>query len=958
MENKNAIYESGKLYGIYRCGKRKELLCKIPKMSMDDVPDTTGIILAGILNFGNDPAMIRLMAKEALQCTADKIKIPYEERTSARTRFIRDVITGRLTGTLPFSVEALMNTFYEFMDAPTEATKTQQAQEDIRDINRYLHCETRTPVLAGNPMVHVCNSNFSCQMDFMFTGYREIQTNKRKEGRRLVYDTETVYVAEAVRIFPGKPKVKESSAQMDAGITSRLELYIMLKAMEAWCQKQKPNGRVVLRSSYYYLQKDRESAEKYSKDFFDKKGGNVVSLTVWMDNMASVDAVYQPQLKLFLDGQSVDTEKCKDCASRFLCSYRDTAKPLTEEEKRKPDALPTLSTAQEQAATALNGNVRVIATAGSGKTTTMAYRILNLLKSGAKPEAIGCFTFTNAGAGEMADRIKGFCELAGIPDADETVAKMTISTLHSFGDTLLKKYYQELGFSKPPVLINEIQRTKIIESILAEHAPIEELYDKYKNFYMDMFKAKGILELMKGYFASLMDGMSAEKLQEETKLNDDSIQAIMSMYMDYTAYKKEACLIEHADQELGILKLLQAKPNLFDEIGLEHISVDEYQDTSNIQFAIIDAMRKAGCVKSLFIVGDDDQSIYGFRDANVKLIQDFFDMIGGKGYDIQLMENRRSTGNIVNFSADIIRNNTERVDKHPVSTNEMGVPVSVSAFENKEEEQEDIVETIERLLAEGHSTNDIAILAPTNAELLVFAEKLQDKGIPVVSINPEPILDNLHVRAAIAYVRFLLMHNTMDAMNYLNIKDAGTVADLDENLVREKVLELMENQKTVSSASALFNIFADLDKDAEDEIYQAFLEDVNTAKSDAIAHDNLAEICEYILDFERFGKKQTARREKAYDGVVLSTMHSSKGKEWPVVFCTVTKLQPRDMKAADVPEKNRLLFVACTRAKKELYISGLQMVPGWGNCKSDTENLFLQECLEARYGNQETSHIA
>ena len=128
------------------------------------------------------------------------------------------------------------------------------------------------------------------------------------------------------------------------------------------------------------------------------------------------------------------------------------------------------------------------------------------------------------------------------------------------------------------------------------------------------------------------------------------------MYMQYDKYKREACLIEHSDQELGVLRLLRLKPDLFDEVGIEHISVDEYQDTSNIQFKIINEMRKAKCVKSLFIVGDDDQSIYGFREANVELIKDFFAMIGDKnGTDVRLMETDVQQSIIVDFAAKLIR---------------------------------------------------------------------------------------------------------------------------------------------------------------------------------------------------------------------------------------------------------------------------------------------------------------
>lgn len=941
MEAKK-IFESGKLHGVYRCGKREEMISKIPRIEKEGMPDITGIIISGIMNFGNDADTIRMMAKDTIGCRAEDVKIPYDESKFARQRFVTEVITGKLTGSIRFSTESLINTFYEFLDMPTETTKQMQAKDDIRDIERYLHCEYRRPVINGHPVVDLCDTGFECQMDFMFKGYQTIKTNKHKEGRKWVYDEETVFVLEAVRLFTGKPTVKESSKILDTGISTRLELYVMLKAMEHIAKEEYPGQQIMLRASYYFLRKEREDDKKYSEEFFDGKGGNVITLQSYVDDMSNVDKTFEPQMKEFLKGQSVSSEKCKTCRSRVLCEYYDAAEPLTEEERPKPVSLPILSPNQEKAASALEGNVRVIATAGSGKTTAMAYRIMNLLKAGVQPEKIGCFTFTNAGAGEMRDRIKGFCGLAGI---DIDFDKMIISTIHSFGDSLLKQYYNLLGYSKPPVLINEIQKTKIIENILSENSPIEALIDKYKNFYLDMFRAKGILELMKGYFSSIMEGMSQDEFAEKTGFDTTTVDSIYNMYMQYDKYKKDACLIEHSDQELGVLKLLRVKPDLFDEVGIEHISVDEYQDTSNVQFSIINEMRKAKCVKSLFIVGDDDQSIYGFRDANVELIKNFFEMIGENGLDVQLMENRRSTHNIVDFASTLISYNQNRIEKHPKSTNEEGEPVCVSAFASKEDEQEYIVDVIEDLIKNGRKDNEIAILAPTNAELMVYADMLKKRGIESVSINPEPILENPRVVGAVGLVKFMLNNSEFNGTAYINARDNGTAITKSDEEIRQEILNLQNEVKNIKNVTGLFEKFKALDQEENDEIYQSFLEDINTAMEDAVKQENLHAVCEYVMDFERFGQKQTARKEKAYNGVVLSTMHSSKGKEWPVVFCSVTKMHGRDLKPEDIDEKNRLLFVACTRAKKELYISGVAIAFS-SAMQGDVENMFLAECIE------------
>ena len=241
------------------------------------------------------------------------------------------------------------------------------------------------------------------------------------------------------------------------------------------------------------------------------------------------------------------------------------------------------------------------------------------------------------------------------------------------------------------------------------------------------------------------------------------------------------------------------------------------------------------------------------------------------------------------------------------------------------------------------------LLTMTNQELLSYAEILREKGIESVSINPEPIIDNCKVRGAISLVHFLLNTSELDGTTFLNAKETGALILEEKKDIRVKLEELREQVKEIKSVTDLFAWFKELDPDETDEIYQSFLEDVNTAMENAVKQENLHKVCQYILDFERFGQKQTARKEKAYNGVVLSTMHSSKGKEWPVVFCSVTKMHNRDLKVEDIPEKNRLLFVACTRAKKELYITGVDVAYNSASYGA-VSNMFLEECMRVEDG--------
>ena len=931
----NSMIFSGYTSGAFRCGRRREMSGKIPKLETGNVTDTVGIILTGIRNYGNKPDMIRQTAAEALECAPEDVMIPFDRLSTAKRKFVSEVIYGRLNRTLPYSVNELVRTFYEFVETPTERTKELQIRSDIRDIMRYLNCENRTSLSVGHPVVNICGQDFVAETDLVFLSNETIQTGKRKEKGKWVYDTEEVRVLEAVRIFPGKPQVSAGSGQVDVAATKRLELYIFLKSMEKLARSFKDEN-MLLKASYYYLQKNREKDENYSDDFFGK-GGNVVSIQAHVKDMKSMDELFEPQILSFIRGEEVSSDKCETCRYRAICDFRMADIPIPEEEKPMPESLPVLSKAQKEAAEALTGNIRVIATAGSGKTTAMAYRIMNLLKAGVDPRKIGCFTFTNAGADEMADRINGFCKIAGI-DAD--VSKITISTIHSFGDSLLKKYHGLLGYQGQPELINDIQKTRIIESILATNPPVKGQDEAYKRFYMDLFRAKGILALMIDCFEMIENGVSIKDFMKAFSLSEEAAKAVGKMYIQYKKRKKEACLIDHYDQEHGVLELLKVKPDLFDEVGIEHISVDEYQDTSMVQFQIIDAMRKASCVKSLFIVGDDDQSIYGFRDADVTLIKNFREMIHEDVRDIRLNENRRSSKSIVDFADAVISNNSGRIPKYPVSVKGTGEPVSVNPFANREEEKEFIVNEVERLIKAGRNERDIAILAPTNSELLEYADMLTEKGIKYISINPEPVLGNSNVMATISLVRFLNGKSEFDGVCYLNALNGGEV--MNDLLLSEKLKKLSEKVSEVKDVEQFLGMVSELDPSGTDEIFQKFLDNTLTAKRAAVENGNLRELLEYITDFARFGKKETERKEKLYNGVVLSTMHSSKGKEWPVVFCSVSKMHAKDLKKEDIPEKNRLLFVACTRAMEKLYVTGVEEI---SSKSGSVKNMFLEECL-------------
>ena len=561
----------------------------------------------------------------------------------------------------------------------------------------------------------------------------------------------------------------------------------------------------------------------------------------------------------------------------------------------------------------------VIAGPGSGKTTVLTHRVRYLIERyGVNPSDILVITFTKAAAEQMKLKFKGLSEGRN--------SAVTFGTFHAVFFTILKAAY---NYSAHCIIKPQIQH----EFVKDQMCRLELEYDDEN-------------EAVAGVLSEISCVKGEDVNIDEYESRCIPPQSFRIMYRAYDDMLVRKHLIDFDDMIVQCRELLMQREDYRRawQNKYKYILIDEFQDINKAQFDVVRIL--ADEYRNLFVVGDDDQSIYGFREANVELIKDFFAMIGDKnGTDVRLMENRRSTVNIVDFAAKLISFNEDRIDKKPVSTNRFGKHVEVEKCRTKDEEQEYIIRNVEALIKEdGRSANEIAILAPTNAELVEYADLLQKRGIESVSINPEPILENPRVLGAIGLVKFMLSSSELNGTMYINARDKGKAMTMTEDEIRKSMLELQNEVKEISDVSALFEKFMALDPDGNDEIYQSFLEDINTAKEEAVRKENLPEVCEYIIDFDRFGQKQTARKEKAYNGVVLSTMHSSKGKEWPVVFCSVTKLHGRDLKPEDIPEKNRLLFVACTRAKEELYISGVTIAVS--TAAEDVENLFLNECLQ------------
>lgn len=585
------------------------------------------------------------------------------------------------------------------------------------------------------------------------------------------------------------------------------------------------------------------------------------------------------------------------------------------------------------------GIVRINAGAGTGKTTVVVFRVLNLLCKGVLPEEILLISFTNTAAAEMRERIEVYSADMGL---DMDLAKLRVETFHGFGCSVLRDKWHELGFLKEPQVIDNISRAGIISEIL------EEIYIPgldYRNFTLRIGNTLGALPKTEKAFRLIKEERidASEKLMSRMEIGEETADMFLKAFGRYEAALKEKGLMEFSDMESMIFDVFEKDPSYLENLGIKHFIVDEFQDTNEREIGILKKMREIPSFESLMAVGDDSQSIFGFKATTPEYIVRFSETMGEEVDTITLTENFRSRKDIIDFANSVNSRNAFRVDKELIPTLEKGRPVEVNGFLCEEDQYEYVARKIREKLEEGVRPEAIAVIARKKTALSKYEEILKREGIPSRKAYPEKILDNCRVKGAIALFKAIDdPENEIDLLLYLNCRVHGNVMDMAE----ESVSEMMEGLKEEIRA---FNLLEDVEKKAKmgewlraidsnsDEVYLHFLELLSE-------HETFSEMSQFIHDFERYGEAETYRRQKAYPGIQLITAHSSKGLEYPIVFDDINDYEVKGMTEEEIEEARRLLFVSSTRAKDELYVVGTFVA--YGPEKQHVYNRFLLESFD------------
>lgn len=839
-----------------------------------------------------------------------------------RTVIVKDTIRNALIYNVrdPREVMQYMQGRYPECGFKNYQQMQQQLLWDHHRVMRYLKGESRKPSFPKGMPVKIGSKEYDVRCDVAFECGDQVELIIFKVGKPTMTQT-------------GRGNAFQRDMQLYA-----LQLY------------GRELGFKNITASFYFLRKSTDTSywNQCEQNFFGS-GDNIIQITDLYDGVPNeLDRRMLPLITRNDSGIAAEDQEestCEYCDKYDICRYTlppaRLAAPAGPAEKAG-DAKMDFSAQQQKAIGFDFGIARIIAGAGSGKTAVVTERVARLLREGTAPEAILMITFTKAGAGEMKRRIE--------MKAGKELPGLTVSTFNAFEYEIVKECWQELGFQRIPKVIDDVERFAVIADLLGRNPILEWSGRAFMNFSTSTgWGTRGALRIAADVFRACkmsraekgsVDMSDARRAASQEEISQAALGKLVDLYDEYEKLMMEKGLIDFDDQEILAFRMFDKDPEYLKEhFRFEHIIVDEFQDTSQGQIELLKLLRSLPTFRSLVVVGDDFQAVYGFRDTSPEYIVNFGDYIGEDVQDIILDRNYRSTPQICEFASGIIAPNQDKVEKDLVAARPDGAPVIVNGFYAAKDEIRYIVQGIANHLASGTKPEDIAVLAYTKGELQKIAHALTKEGIPSMFGAPEPLMENSRIRAVLAFARVVRdTSNTKDALTAANALCAGTLMDKDPEEVEDAVQQVIERAEMIRiaiSQKSLFLAYVD-EISLDDEAVGHFREGLDAK--------DYEEIIDYCRDFSLYGDGVEYRRTDSYPGVALVTAHSSKGLEWPVIYNTITRYQKGAvMRPVDVEETRRLLFVSATRARDELYITGLYAN---GTKMNKVENRFLKELFD------------
>ncbi len=586
--------------------------------------------------------------------------------------------------------------------------------------------------------------------------------------------------------------------------------------------------------------------------------------------------------------------------------------------------------AQQKAIAHGEGPMLVLAGPGSGKTAVITRRVLELTKKGVAPGNILVITFTKAAATEMQERFERLQKEEGqtIPGG-----RVNFGTFHAVFFKILKYAYQWDA--------SNIIREEVSTQMLAEIS---------RNLEMEIEDEREFIDGIRSEISKIKSERIDIKTYYSMNCPEEQFQRI---FLLYTEKMRQQRLIDFDDILLYTYELLAKRPEILKlwQDKYQYILIDEFQDINRIQYDIIRMLAKPQ--DNLFIVGDDDQSIYQFRGARPEIMLNF-PKDYPKAEQVLLNYNYRSQEEVVKAAGRVIGNNKKRYPKEILATKAAGTPVATEKFPTQEEEGERIMELIRRYKAQGIPYKEMAVLFRTNTQARSVMGKLLTYNIPFQMRDVVPnLFDHWIAKNIIAYIKLAmgsrdrgLMLQIMNRPNRYLSRDSLTEAAVDFNKWKwayrdrdwmvdridklEYDLEMLSKTNPYAAINYIRRGIGYDDYLTEYAEYrrmkpEELLETVTELQESARAFETFEEWFSYMEEYRRELEHQKELREKRnIDGVMLATMHSSKGLEYEVVILPdvnegITPYK-RVVSPEELEEERRMYYVAMTRAKQYLHV--------------------------------------
>ena len=629
------------------------------------------------------------------------------------------------------------------------------------------------------------------------------------------------------------------------------------------------------------------------------------------------------------------------------------------------DLLNGLNDRQKEAVEYLDGPLLILAGAGSGKTRVLTYKIAYLLeKKIVKPWEILAITFTNKAAKEMKERVEG---LVGAEAQD-----MWLGTFHSVCVRILKREIELLGYSRDFNIFDEIDKDKVIKEVMKKLNIDDKIYPTGL-IKAEISKAKEVMKDDKQYAKDAQGDFRKEEIAKVYTMYQQTLRTNNSIDFDDIIMLTVQLFLEHPDR----LAYYQEK--------YKYVLVDEYQDTNKTQFLLI-SLLTAG-TGNICVVGDESQSIYGFRGADITNILNFEKEFPSAKI-IKLEENYRSTKNILNAANEVIKNNSSKIDKVLWTQNKEGEKINYKTLNNEYEEVEYVVETIDDLCRkENKKYSDFAVLFRTNAQARVLEEVFMRTGTPYKLIGGIKFYARKEIKDIISYLKLINNKNDNIALKrIINEPKRGigdTALDKLDNKKKKKgmsIFELIQDNMNLAGLRSAGNIilFRDMMNDlmANKETFKVSdlikrvlkisgYEDMLNAegtKETEIRFENLMEFIGVAIEFENENAENTLEDfldsialvsdvdnlDESTEAVTLMTMHSAKGLEFDDVFLVGMEegLFPSKRSIeedASTEEERRLCYVAITRAKDQLFLTNTKKRTLYGSTSFSLPSRFIDE---------------